>query len=102
MTTPSDLSRRQFLHTTAAITGAAVLAPGLSFAEATQQSTQRTAVDQVTLGKTGVKLSRLGIGTGSANGHVQTEMGKANFIKLIRYAHDKGITYIDSAKNYAT
>ncbi len=31
----------------------------------------RTAVDQVPLGKTGLKLSRLGFGTGSNSGHVQ-------------------------------
>jgi len=63
---------------------------------------KRTAVDQVTLGKTGIKLSRLGIGTGSDNGNIQTAGGKGAFVDLIHYAYDRGITYIDTAESYNT
>ena len=63
---------------------------------------KRTAVDQVTLGKTGLKLSRLGFGAGSNNGHVQLADGKAAFVDLIHYAYDQGITFIDTAQAYAT
>jgi predicted aldo/keto reductase-like oxidoreductase len=63
---------------------------------------KRTAVDQVTLGKTGVKLSRLGFGTGSNNGREQTAIGRDSFTKLIHYAYDQGITYIDTAESYRT
>ncbi len=61
-----------------------------------------TAVDQVTLGKTGLKLSRLGIGTGSRGGRIQRELGQDGFTRLLRYAYDQGITYIDTAQNYRT
>jgi predicted aldo/keto reductase-like oxidoreductase len=61
-----------------------------------------TAVDQVTLGKTGLKLSRLGIGTGSNSGSVQRALGADGFDRLIRYAYDQGITYIDTAESYRT
>jgi predicted aldo/keto reductase-like oxidoreductase len=63
---------------------------------------KRTAVDQVTLGKTSIKLSRLGFGTGSNNGYEQTALGKEGFNSLIRYAYDQGITYIDTAQSYRT
>ena len=58
----------------------------------------RTAVDQVTLGKTGIKLSRLGFGTGSNSGQVQRALGQPAFNKLIRYAYDEGITYFNCAR----
>jgi len=59
-------------------------------------------VDQVTLGKTGLKLSRLGIGTGTHGGRVQRSLGTEGFNRLIRYVYDQGITYIDTAENYKT
>ena len=71
--------------------------PG-AFAEAAK----RTATDQVTLGNTGIKLSRLGMGTGSNNGHEQTAVGKEAFTKLVHHAYDSGITYFDCAERYAT
>jgi predicted aldo/keto reductase-like oxidoreductase len=56
----------------------------------------------MTLGQTGVKLSRLGFGTGSKNGNVQRALGQDGFTKLLRYAYDQGITYIDTAEAYRT
>ena len=64
--------------------------------------TKRTAVDQVALGKTGLKLSRLGIGCGSNSGNIQRALGHDGFNRLIRYAYDQGITYIDTAQSYQT
>ncbi len=96
-------SRRHFLRTSAAWAGIAALTPAaFTFAGAAAQGAKRTAADQVPLGKTGMLISRLGIGTGSNNGHTQKDLGKEEFIKLIRYAHDQGITYIDCAQAYAT
>jgi predicted aldo/keto reductase-like oxidoreductase len=97
-------NRRQFIRTSAALAGTALLSPwALSGVRAAvAQAGKRTAVDQVTLGKTGIKLSRLGFGTGSDNGHAQTALGRDGFTKLIHYAYDQGITYIDTAQAYAT
>jgi len=96
------LNRRQFIRNSAvAVAGTALLsqwgAPNAFAAE-----TKRTAIDQVTLGKTGIKLSRLGIGTGVNSGHDQVGAGKEAFIKLVRHAYDRGITYIDTAERYET
>ena len=93
-------SRRQFLGTSAVLAGTALLHPTLL--TAADAARPRTAVDQVTLGRTGIKLSRLGIGTGSNSGNVQKALGKEGFNKLVRYAYDQGITYFDCAQSYAT
>jgi predicted aldo/keto reductase-like oxidoreductase len=92
-------TRRQFLERSAAA-AAALLVPGRLLSQVVPA--KRTATDQVTLGFTGIRLSRLGIGTGSNGGQVQEELGKEEFCSLIRYAYDQGITYIDCAQNYRT
>jgi predicted aldo/keto reductase-like oxidoreductase len=95
-----NLSRRHFLRQSAFAASALALAPGAySVANA---SVKRTAVDQVTLGKTGIKLSRLGFGTGSGSGAIQRGLGREGFNKLINYAYDQGITYLDCAAAYST
>ncbi len=94
------LNRRQFIRSTTALAGSAMLLPWA--AAQASVAVKRTAVDQVTLGKTGIKLSRLGMGTGSSNGFEQTALGKENFNKLVHYAYDQGITYIDTAQAYKT
>ena len=94
------LSRRQFLERSAVAAGALVLT---SYAGAAPKAAaKRTAVDQVVLGKTGLKLSRLGFGTGSNSGNVQYALGQEQFNTLIHYAYDQGITYFDCAQNYRT
>ncbi|HLZ54519.1 MAG TPA: aldo/keto reductase [Verrucomicrobiae bacterium] len=98
------LNRRQFLKTSTALAGTVLLSPW-ALAEtgvAANPTAVRTATDQVTLGKTGIKLSRLGFGTGSDNGYIQTAEGKNAFVSLIHYAYDRGITYIDTAESYQT
>jgi len=100
----NGLNRRQFLKTSTALAGTALLsrwALGETGATASP-AVVRTATDQVTLGKTGIKLSRLGFGTGSNNGYIQTAEGKDAFVDLIHYAYDRGITYIDTAQAYQT
>ena len=102
---PRGLNRRQFVRTTAALAGTAMLSPWAfsdAHAASATQAVKRTAADQVTLGKTGIKLSRLGFGTGSNNGWKQTALGRDGFNRLIRYAYDQGITYIDTAQAYQT
>ncbi|MBN1125528.1 MAG: aldo/keto reductase [Sedimentisphaerales bacterium] len=95
-----DISRRRFLEGAAAAAGLAVVSS--TGIQAAEQKKKRTAVDQVKLGKTGIKLSRLGIGVGSNGGNVQRALGHEGFNKLIRYAYDQGITYIDTADSYKT
>jgi 1-deoxyxylulose-5-phosphate synthase len=94
--TTNRLSRRHFIQRSAAAAGALLLAPRA------WPASKRTAVDQVTLGNTGIKLSRLGFGTGTNSGNVQYSLGQEQFNGLIRYAYDQGITYFDCAQSYRT
>jgi len=98
------ITRRQFIQTSTALAGTALLSPWMppDARAATGAAAVRTAVDQITLGKTGIKLSRLGFGTGSANGSTQVSAGKDGFTDLIHYAYDQGITYVDTAEAYHT
>jgi 1-deoxyxylulose-5-phosphate synthase len=93
---PVNVSRRGFLATTAALTGAAMLSSRSSAAPV------RTVADQVPLGKTGIMISRLGLGTGSSSGQEQAAEGKQKFADLIHHAFDNGITYFDCAESYMT
>jgi 1-deoxyxylulose-5-phosphate synthase len=93
----NSITRRDFLKEAAVSAGAVLVSSG-----AKGFAAQKTATDQVTLGKTGIKLSRLGIGTGTVSGTVQRGLGHEKFNDLIHYAYDKGITYIDTGESYQT
>jgi predicted aldo/keto reductase-like oxidoreductase len=95
----THFSRRQFLERTAAAASGLLLGADRLLA---RQAAKRTAVDQVVLGNTGLKLSRVGFGAGSNSGNVQYALGREPFNKLIHYAYDQGITYFDCAESYRT
>ncbi|NQV36271.1 MAG: aldo/keto reductase [Phycisphaeraceae bacterium] len=94
------ITRRRFIQKSAALAG------GFLGASLTQKTWAAgsipTAVDQVTLGNTGIKLSRLGMGCGSVGGSIQRNLGQDGFTRLVRYAYDQGITYLDTAQAYNT
>lgn len=99
--TGSQLNRREFIRQSAGLAGAAVLGTDLILAQA--EPAVRTATDWVQLGrKNKVKIPRLGMGTGSINGQVQRDLGQEGFTRLLRYAYDHGVRYIDTADNYKT
>src|SRR3982751_2573246 len=58
------------------------------------------ATDWVTLGKSGVKVTRLAFGTGTFSGKVQRELGQDGFTRLVRYAYDHGIRFFETAESY--
>jgi 1-deoxyxylulose-5-phosphate synthase len=92
----SPYSRRDFIKTGAAA-GAAIATGTLPL-----HAAGRTATDMVTLGNSGLQVTRLAFGTGSNNGHVQAALGQAEFTKLVRYAYDKGIRFFETAEAYVT
>src|SRR5881227_40608 len=59
-----------------------------------------TATDWVTLGKSGVKVTRLAFGTGTFSGRVQRDLGQEQFTRLVRYAYDRGIRFFETAESY--
>ncbi len=98
----SHFSRRHFIQTSLTAAGALVLGAGSLPKARGAAAAKRTAVDQVTLGNTGIKLSRLGMGVGSDSGQVQRGLGQEAFNSLVRYAYDQGITYFDCSQTYRT
>jgi len=92
-------SRRQFLAGAAAATGAAAF--GGRFAWAAADGSKVTAgTDLVALGRTGIKSTVLGIGTGTRGGREQCSMGPDGFSRLLRHGYERGIRYIDTADMY--
>jgi aryl-alcohol dehydrogenase-like predicted oxidoreductase len=59
-----------------------------------------TATDWVTLGKSGVKVTRLAFGTGSFSGQVQRDLGQEQFTSLVHYAYERGIRFFETSETY--
>ena len=59
-----------------------------------------TATDWVTLGRSGVKVTRLALGTGTISGRVQRELGQEQFTRLVRHAYDRGIRFFETSETY--
>lgn len=53
-----------------------------------------------TLGKSGLEVSAIGLGCMSMTGAYGPPGEKADMIKLIRAAHDRGVTFFDTAEAY--
>jgi aryl-alcohol dehydrogenase-like predicted oxidoreductase len=90
------ISRRTFLKTTAA---AGALA---SVGNLPLHAERETASSLVTLGKSGVKVTRLAFGTGSNNGHVQSSLGQKEFSRLVAYAYERGVRFFETSESYTT
>jgi predicted aldo/keto reductase-like oxidoreductase len=91
----SVCSRRRFLKTGLAVSSLAVTGPLIA------APTKRSATDVVTLGKSGVKVSRLAFGTGTFSGRVQRELGQDAFTRLVRHAYDNGVRFFETAESYS-
>jgi len=87
-------SRRNFLKTGLA---AGVLAGTGSLS---LRAARGKATDWVTLGKSGIKVTRLAFGTGTVSGKVQRELGQEEFTRQVRYAYDHGIRFFETAESY--
>src|SRR5207245_10086426 len=101
----SQLSRRDFLGQSAAAVGA-LGATNLAARATDNPRKLKSGADQVTLGRSGVKTSLIGMGTGSVgvnHSSNQVRLGNEKFCKLVRYAYfEKGITYFDTADQYGS
>jgi aryl-alcohol dehydrogenase-like predicted oxidoreductase len=102
------MRRRTFLHHTARGLAAASLA---SHALARRLlalppiNTKFSAADTVTLGRTGIRTSRLAMGTGTVGvGHHshQTSLGIDGLSKLLLNGYDNGLHFFDSADSYGS
>jgi predicted aldo/keto reductase-like oxidoreductase len=100
----SQLTRRDFLGQSTAVV-AALAASATPVAAAASARKLTSGADQVVLGRTSIKTSLIGMGTGSVGvkrSSNQVRLGQEKFTKLVRYAYDKGITYFDTADQYGS
>ena len=88
-------SRRDFIKS-----GLAAAILGGTAGSSTAQTGRRAAADWVTLGRSGVKVTRLAFGTGTGGGGVQRQLGQDEFTRLVRYAYDHGIRFFETAESY--
>ena len=98
------MRRREFIK--GAIAGGAglVLSRGLLGA-AEQKPTTVNPYEVVPLGKTGIKVSRVGFGTGMRGRERQsnqTRLGKEKFEALLKAGYDRGIRFFDTADMYGS
>ena len=101
------MRRREFLVRTATAAGAAWLSSkSILKALAEQTLGQKfSASDTVTLGSTGIKTSRLAMGTGTVgSGHHshQTALGIKGLSDLLLNGYDHGLRFFDSADSYGS
>jgi len=71
----------------------------------TQLPQKFSATDTVTLGKTGIKTSRLAMGTGTvgyAKHSNQTALGVAGLSALLLNGYDRGLRFFDAADSYGS
>lgn len=102
----SNYSRRQFIGTVLAGTGALMAGPGLSQVQAGRKPRKaRQITDVVTLGNSDIKTTMLAQGTGwrgSARSSAHTRLGEKAFTKLVRTSLDNGIRLMDMADLYGS
>src|SRR5579884_2272732 len=100
------MKRREFIGTAVYGAGAAWLSMKTTGRVFAAELTQKfSAADTVTLGSTGIKTSRLAMGTGTVgSGHHsnQSALGIKGLSDLLLNGYDHGLRFFDSADSYGT
>jgi aryl-alcohol dehydrogenase-like predicted oxidoreductase len=100
------MDRRQFLRRGSIAGGAALVGAHAFPRHLYAAATEKRAQDVVTLGKTGIKVSRLSQGTGTngvGKSSDQTRgLGLAGVAELLRAGVDQGVSFWDLADQYGT
>jgi aryl-alcohol dehydrogenase-like predicted oxidoreductase len=98
-----DVTRRQFLVTLSAGAGTVLFGSAANALVSYRTPVASDAFRMVPLGKTGIKTTLLGMGTGFNGGNRSSTITRAGTAEsVIRYAYDKGIRYFDCADSYGT
>ena len=98
------MNRRNFIKKGAiGLASVSVLQSG--FAGTTFSMATNANVDKVTLGNSGLTVSRLAMGTGTRGYNKssnQTRSGMDNFVKLAHHAYERGMRFYDMAEGYGS
>jgi aryl-alcohol dehydrogenase-like predicted oxidoreductase len=99
----SKITRRRFIKTgVAGMAGLTVMGSGFANSSCAPAN---VTVDKVKLGKTGLVVSRMAMGTGTVGynrGSNQTRKGMDPFVKMAHHAYERGIRFFDMADGYGS
>ncbi|WP_217447785.1 aldo/keto reductase [Maribellus comscasis] len=99
-----NINRRSFIQTGAkGVAGAMALSGGLANLSFVPAGT--ATIDQVDLGRTGLKVPRLAFGTGSFGWKKtsnQKKLGEDAFVTLAKHGYDRGVRFFETADMYGT
>ena len=98
------MNRRKFISAAAAGLGASCLAPRAIADLLVLDAPHRAeATDAVVLGKTGIRTSRLAMGTGTVGfGGSSNQTRTGGLTRLLRIGYDRGLTFFDTADSYGS
>jgi aryl-alcohol dehydrogenase-like predicted oxidoreductase len=96
----NKLTRREFIGALTAGTGLILVSGAVNAALPVKS---KSPFQVISLGKTGIKTTLLGMGTGFNGGNRSSAITRAGVAEsIIRYAFDKGIRFFDCADTYGT
>ena len=98
------MNRRKFISNAAASLGATYLAPRAIADLVVLDAPHRAeATDTIVLGKTGIRTSRLAMGTGTVGfGGSSNQTRAGSLTRLLRTGYDRGLTLFDTADSYGS
>lgn len=97
------ISRREFLTALSAGAGTVLLGSVVDVIPSTPFLKQADPLQKITLGKSGIKTTLLGMGTGFSGYNRSSNITRNGVAEsVIRSAYEKGIRYFDCADSYGT
>ena len=100
----SPLNRRDFLAQ-ATVAATALAAASTARASRARERLPKSPTDKRVLGKSGIEISLIGMGTGSVGvgqASNQTRLGVKEFTRVVRHAIDRGLCLFDVADQYGS
>ncbi|MDR0395229.1 MAG: aldo/keto reductase [Tannerella sp.] len=98
------INRRKFIKTGVfGLAGISMLQSGIACAK--HHLPSKTLVDKVKLGKSGLTVSRIAMGTGTKGYNKasnQTRLGMDTFVKIAHHAYEQGLRFYDTADGYGS
>lgn len=97
------LNRREFISRSVGAGAGTIILGKTVFASSPGKGSLKDPLELITLGKTGIKTTFLGMGTGFSGGNRSSNITRAGVAEsLIRQAYEKGIRFFDCADTYGT
>jgi 1-deoxyxylulose-5-phosphate synthase len=97
------MNRRKFITGAVAGMGAVYLAQRGLADSLDNLAGKVEATDTVVLGKTGIRTSRLAMGTGTVGvGGSSNQTREGGLVRLLRTGYDRGLTFFDTADSYGS